>query len=262
MNIEEIIESGTLELYITGSLSQREAMEVEELLASHPAVLKEVEAIEASLLGLAKEDIEIPPHVWESIRDSIKGVRRLPVEKRSTPWSSITGWAAAILCFLGVFWMMQKNATLQDELQVTTTQKVVLEDQIEQTESALASSNELLDILRSKDYRSISLPGNDAVSTTAYAKVYYNDAEKVAYVDARGLPTPPRGKVYQVWSLIMQPLTPRSVGLLDGFETSESKVFRLENIPDPEAFGITLEPEGGSESPNLEQLYALGTVAP
>ena len=140
--------------------------------------------------------------------------------------------------------------------------QIVGQDQIEQTESALASSNELLDILRSKDYRSISLPGNDAVSTTAYAKVYYNDAEKVAYVDARGLPTPPRGKVYQVWSLIMQPLTPRSVGLLDGFETSESKVFRLENIPDPEAFGITLEPEGGSESPNLEQLYALGTVAP
>ncbi len=33
------------------------------------------------------------------------------------------------------------------------------------------------------------------------------------------------------------------------------------NPNDSEAFGITLEPEGGSKMPSLDQLYTLGTVA-
>lgn len=95
-----------------------------------------------------------------------------------------------------------------------------------------------------------------------YVTVYYNKEENIAYIDAKGLPTPPEGKVYQVWSLIMDPLTPGSIGLLGDFENTENKFFKIENIPFPEAFGVTLEPEGGSESPILSQLYTLGMVAP
>jgi anti-sigma-K factor RskA len=67
--------------------------------------------------------------------------------------------------------------------------------------------------------------------------------------------------VYQVWSLKMQPLTPTNIGLLDSFEEDENKIFRLENTNASEGFGITLEPEGGSETPTLERLYALGVVS-
>jgi len=35
----------------------------------------------------------------------------------------------------------------------------------------------------------------------------------------------------------------------------------LKNINISEGFGITLEPAGGSETPTMEQLYALGTVS-
>ncbi|MAO07903.1 MAG: anti-sigma factor [Alteromonas sp.] len=262
MNLEELIESGTLELYVTGSLSQREAMEVEDVLEKHPEAKKEVEAIEASLIEITKEGVEIPPYVWENILSSIRDVHKLPPRQKSTPWSSITGWAAAIVCLLGIFWMMKENSGLEQELQTTTTENIVLKEKVTETEGALAESSDLLDILRSKDYRTIALPGNPSVSPGSFAKVYYNDKDKVAYIDTRGLPEPPRGKVYQVWSLIMQPLTPRSVGILDNYESSTTKVFKLENIPDPEAFGITLEPEGGSESPSLDQLYTLGMVAP
>ncbi|MEL6919223.1 MAG: anti-sigma factor, partial [Bacteroidota bacterium] len=40
----------------------------------------------------------------------------------------------------------------------------------------------------------------------------------------------------------------------------ENKIFAVTNLNESEAFGITLEPAGGSESPTLEQLYALGTI--
>ncbi|MDX1719795.1 MAG: anti-sigma factor, partial [Salegentibacter mishustinae] len=90
---------------------------------------------------------------------------------------------------------------------------------------------------------------------------YWNTEENTAYIDAKDLPEPPRGKVYQVWSLTMQPLTPTSIGLLADFETDDNKVFSLENQNQSEAFGITLEPEGGSKTPTMDQLYVLGTVA-
>ena len=51
-----------------------------------------------------------------------------------------------------------------------------------------------LDIVRSKDFNAINLPGNVAVAPTAYATVYYNKDENIAYIDAKGLPKPPKGK--------------------------------------------------------------------
>ncbi|HPF12409.1 MAG TPA: anti-sigma factor [Flavobacteriaceae bacterium] len=263
MEMEEIITSGQLELYVTGSLSQREAMKVEELLQQYPEVKKEVEAIEKSLIGITEnKNISIPPAVWENILARIKGVRTLPPPPKGSSWSSYVGWAAAVVFLGGIFWMLFQNNKLSDQVQLTTIENIQLEEKVSDTENSLAQSEALLDILRSKDYKTITLPGNQAVAPQSYAKVYYSAKEKIAYVDARGLPEPPNGKVYQVWSLIMDPLTPRSVGLLEGYETSSTKVFKLENIPDPEAFGITLEPKGGSESPTLTQLYTLGMVSP
>jgi hypothetical protein len=48
--------------------------------------------------------------------------------------------------------------------------------------------------------------------------VYWN---KVVYVDAAGLPEPPKGMVYQVWALKLNPLTPTSIGLLDKFDNNQ-----------------------------------------
>ncbi|MDX1762076.1 MAG: anti-sigma factor, partial [Christiangramia sp.] len=55
--------------------------------------------------------------------------------------------------------------------------------------------------------------------------------------------------------------TPTSIGLLEKFAADNNKIFALENANESQAFGITLEPEGGSESPTMDQLYVLGTVA-
>jgi anti-sigma-K factor RskA len=81
------------------------------------------------------------------------------------------------------------------------------------------------------------------------------------YVDATGLPEPPQGMVYQVWSLKLKPaLTPTSIGLLDNFTQDNNRIFTVSNTSDAEAFGITLEPTGGSTTPTMEQLYTLGKV--
>ncbi len=37
-------------------------------------------------------------------------------------------------------------------------------------------------------------------------------------------------------------------------------IFPVDNVIEAEAFGITLEPDGGSTTPTLENLYTLGKV--
>ncbi len=262
MTEKEIISSGLLEGYVTGSISSEEIAEVEKAIDQFPEVKKEVEEIELALIKLSESAAgNISSTIWERISDAIFKVKTLPkAEHKSRSMSSVIGWAAAVICFLGLAWMLKQNNDLKRELRVTSTENVILKDKVNTNEIDLAEANNLLEVIRSQEYETISLPGNADVAPDAYATVYYNKDTKTAYIDANGLPTPPRGKVYQAWSLIMEPLTPSDIGLLSGFEDHKTRFFKLENIPSPEAFGITLEPEGGSKTPTLSQLYAIGTL--
>jgi anti-sigma-K factor RskA len=122
-----------------------------------------------------------------------------------------------------------------------------------------SENEEMLALIRDPKNTIIPLAGQE-VSPNSFAKVYWNQETQSVYIDGAGLPEPPEGYVYQVWALKLNPLTPLSIGLLDNFKGQSKRIFEVENVGDAEAFGITLEPAGGSASPTLEQLYTLGKV--
>ncbi|WP_026450145.1 anti-sigma factor [Aequorivita capsosiphonis] len=262
MTLEEIIESGKLEMYVCGALPPDEALEVENAIETYPEVKRETELIEESLLQLA-ETVSPPLQVmvWTNILNAIRNIKTIDKSKvRKLNLPAIIGWAAAIVFMGGIMWMLKQTNDLNNSLRVTTTENTVLKEEKNKVETQLAESSEVLDVLRSKDYQSYTLPGNQAVAPDAFAKVYLNKKESVAYIDTKGLPIPPRGKVYQVWSLKMEPLTPTSVGLISPENLKGDGIYKFVDFPDPEAFGITLEPAGGSKTPTLSQLYILGKV--
>ncbi|MCG2418316.1 anti-sigma factor [Aequorivita sp. F47161] len=262
MNPEEIIASGKLEMYVCGALPEDEALEIEKAVNQFPEVKRELELIEKSLLHLA--EAVAPPvqaMTWSYILERIRKTGNTGSTKvRAINWPAITGWAAAILFMGGIMWMLKQTNDLNKSLKVTTIENNTLREEKSKAENQLAENAEVLEVLRSKDYQAYTLPGNQAVAPDAFAKVFLNKKENVAYIDVKGLPTPPRGKVYQVWSLKMEPLTPTSVGLIDADNKIGEGIYKFVNFPDPEAFGITLEPEGGSETPTLSQLYTLGMI--
>ncbi len=262
MDIQEYISSGILELYVYGALTEEESKEVTRILREHPEVKKEVEEIENALQQLAFSTAPYNPEATLAVlkqKLSDKGVRRLET-KRRTPWVSYIGWAASLLLFAGLFFLIQDNNQLREKLNAQRAKAAQFEQQIADARENIEKTKELLSALRDKEVSRIQLQGQD-IAPGAYASVYWNKEEQKAYIDAKELPPPPRGKVYQVWSLKLDPLTPTSIGLLDDYMQDENKIFLLENPNDSEAFGITLEPEGGSDSPTLEQLYVLGAVA-
>lgn len=249
-------------MYVCGSLSEEEAAEVQKAIQAYPEVKREVELIEQSLMLLGQT--VAPPVQAMSWSTILYAIRNNPNSEnpavKSINWPALTGWAAAILFIGGIFWMIKQNNDLNNAVQVTTTENTVLREEKSQVANQLAENNEILAILRSKDYQAYTLPGNQAVAPEAFAKVYLNKKENIAYIDTQGLPKPPRGKVYQVWSLKMEPITPTSMGLISTGNQKGEGLYKFVDFPEAEAFGITLEPEGGSETPTMSQLYTLGFI--
>ena len=258
MNIEEYIASGILELYVAGSLSEKENEEVHAAIQKYPELLAEVESIENAILQLTAATYQGEVASFESLKNQLaqKESKVIPIQK-SFNWKLISGWAAAVLFGSILMYNTFQNKQSTSEI---VSEKEALEVQIEKTKNSLAEKERLLEILRDKDIISVPLAGQDA-SPNSYAKVYWNKKTNTIYLDAKGLPAPPKGKVYQVWSLKITPLTPTSLGTIDTFTANSSKVFTIQNPNESEAFGITLEPTGGSSSPSLDQLYALGAVS-
>jgi len=260
MTSEELIASGQLELYVSGSLSPEEVDEVHAAIKKDTQVKDEIDRIETSLIQLAEAAApSLSERMWQQILQAIR--KSAPQQNSSrTNWSTVIGWAAAVAAIVGVFWMMNQNTSLKEELQIVQEEKLQLEIENLTTETQLADAQDILEILRSKDYNTITLPGNQAVAPHAFAKIYYNKRDAVAYLDTNGLPNAPREKVYQVWSLIMDPLTPTSMGLITSSNEVASGIYIFNNVTALEAIGITLEPAGGSEGPTLSQLYILGQI--
>ncbi|CAL65992.1 anti-sigma factor [Christiangramia forsetii] len=266
MDIKEYISSGILELYVYGALTDAESREVSMALKEHPEIRKEVEEIEVALQKLSAS--VAPSYNAEALLASIKQKLSdksddtvINIErKKETDWVSYFGWAATVVLLIGLFFVFEDKNNLREELNSEKARSAAMEQQIADSRDDAEKTEELLAVLRDKEVSKVPLQGQN-VDPGAYAAVYWNKKENKAYIDAKDLPEPPRGKVYQVWSLKLEPLTPTSIGLLEEFTMDDNKIFALENANESEAFGITLEPAGGSESPTMDQLYVLGAVA-
>lgn len=233
MTTEEIIASGNLELYVCGALSPSETLEVEKALHSNNKVKQEIEQIESALMQLSVTLApKASPFVWSNIINNISGVRSLNTTKSKTNWGAISGWAAAIVLIGGIAWMMNQKGIVENELLTTQEENKTLQYDLNTTKNNLEEANTVLAIVKSKDFNTIKLPGNQAVAPQAYAQVFYNKTTNQAYVDISGLPPAPAGKVYQVWSLLLDPLTPKSVGLADNATAAATNLHKFDNIQD------------------------------
>jgi anti-sigma-K factor RskA len=258
MDSKEYIESGILELFVFGTLTKEENKEVLQMASQHQDIRDEIEAIEKAVINLSQS---VAPHLsaknYEKIRQQLLDKHKVIDMKPSSSRPSYLGWAASIVMLLGAalmyFQMNSSKSVLENKNKELENSVTVLDAKKKATES-------ILNVLRDENNTVVALAGQ-AVSPTSFAKAYYNKVTKEVYIDAAGLPEPPKGKVYQIWALKLQPtLIPTSIGLLENFTAEETKVFKVENADGAEAFGITLEPAGGSQSPTMEQLYTLGKV--
>jgi anti-sigma-K factor RskA len=262
MDSKEYIESGILELYVYGLLDENQNKEVHEMSKKHNEVETEIVAIEKSILALSTSFSPfLSVQNFEKIKANLEIKHHKVVElkpKKAMP--NYIGWAAAAVLLLFIGYQYNQQSAIKNEVVTLEDTNKKLNEAVAVSENEAQQTKEALNVIRDTENTVVSLAGQ-TVSPSSFAKVYWNKQTHTVYIDASGLPEPPEGKEYQVWSLKLKPaLTPTSIGLLSDFTKNSSKLFEVSGTSDAEAFGITLEPKGGSKSPTMEQLYTLGAV--
>ena len=228
----------------------------------NPEVEQEILAIEKAIIALSSS---FSP--FHSVANFEKIKARLELKhgkvvdmKPASNWSQYVGWAAAVLMLLGLGYQTLELTKTKAAIATVGNEKNKIQREFAYLDQQNKETEKNLTIVRDIKNTGVTL-GGQAVSPTSFAKVYWNKDTKTTYIDAAGLPKPPKGMVYQVWSLKLSPvLTPTSIGLLDNFEENDQKIFAVNQTDSAEAFGITLEPAGGSPTPTMEQIYTLAKV--
>ncbi len=276
MDIQKYISSGILELYVCGALPEKEMAEVCAIVEKYPELQQEVEKIEATFIQLSSQNITPSSDLKNKITtigkediSSSSDAKVVPIESQpynSNRWMAAASIGLLLVSMLANFFLFRslKNtqntlAETQKKLASLEAEKLRIAENASFIEEKYSEVRQQFEEIRDPNMKVIALEGQ-AVSPDSKAIVYWNPEKNTVFVDGNQLPAPPQGKVYQLWSLKLNPLTPNDAGLLSNYTVNEDNFFQLKDVETAEGFAITLEPEGGSASPTLEQLYVLGTL--
>ena len=262
-----------------GTASEQEQREVHCLSSIYPEIKQELNKIQGALEDYVRSIAVTPPsHVKAAIMDAIKDVSQEKVEKKpEAKTQTITKEtkvvempryvklslvaSIAIVLGLGSMYVMesQRNTDLQDKLTAVNSESSQKQNEylanLEAMKDSLKVNKEREDFVLNPSTQEVLLAGTD-VSPSAQVRVYWNKDEQSLIVKNDALPKEGEGKQYQLWALADG--KPIDLGVLDkDFAITPTRKI---DISEFQAFAITLEKEGGSPTPTLEQLFVVGAV--
>ncbi|SMC00351.1 hypothetical protein SAMN00120144_1965 [Hymenobacter roseosalivarius DSM 11622] len=292
MDTQEYIESGILEQYALGELSEAERQTVEERAATHADIARELDQVQQALGVYAQAHAETPPAAmrervlagWQAaIRADAQNAPRSivppttatpdgPVVRQLTPmepetannasgpafrWMLAASVALLLASGLANFVLYTRWRDAASDLAIARTEQSRVASVMQASERTLAVRQQELDVLRSDDFRTVALAGT-AAAPSASARVLYNPKTKAVYLDVRNLPAPPTGKQYQLWALDNG--KPVDAGVLAAATTAGDSLQQMKDIASAQAFAMTVEPAGGSVNPTLSTLTVVGNI--
>jgi anti-sigma-K factor RskA len=256
MDKEKFLASGLLEQYVLRLTTPEEDQEVERFANAFPEIAKEIEEMRFSLEQYAQQyAVPPPPKVKKSILEQIDALEnnRVPSSASRSSLGVFSRWASILL--LGVYVIFGVIMTLR--YQAIKKENLQLQKNLEHCESGSKNSNRKLDIIaliEDRKTQPVYLKGS-ALSPAAQAIVYWNPQSKVAYLNPYALSAPPHGKQYQIWADVGGKMI--SLGLIDPKVVDFQKINHIDRAV---SLNITIEPLGGSKSPNVSQLLANGLI--
>ncbi|GAB4402600.1 MAG: anti-sigma factor [Bacteroidia bacterium] len=256
LNIQELIASGTLEAYVLGTLPEAEVAEVQALVARHPALLQEVEAIEASLMTYAAEVQPIGPGE-DVLTGALAAIDRESRRSTAAAWPRYLAAAAVVLLLISAL----LNAYFYTRLQQAGQRLALLEQENEQFTQTRDSLIQDLDLnqrllVHLQDPQTKRIPLVPTPNRSGSVQVLWNPLTGQVAVQNYQLPAIGPDEQYQLWAIIDGQPVDAGLITLDGSPTFLKPVSGAAT-----AFAITREPLGGSTTPSLDEMYVFGEVA-
>jgi len=256
MDIKTYISSGVLELYVLDQLSASERRDVEAMVMKYPELKKEINSIEESLFAVASSTAKTPRAGLQS--QIINSVLAADNNSANTSKSNIGNWYLG-LAFLGfglagVFgWLFNQE---KKAVEIQNQEMIIAKDSCDQKDEIIRRQQKMLEDIFFDESQLIPLNGTE-VQTNSKANIVYNQVEQSVLLEASSLPPAPTGKQYQLWGIVNG--TPVDLGVFD-ISTDGIDLINMKYSDGVQAFAVTLEPEGGSIAPTLEEMYVIGNV--
>ncbi|REC40226.1 anti-sigma factor domain-containing protein [Chryseobacterium sp. 5_R23647] len=274
MDSKEYISSGILESYILGLASPEEAGILECVMKNNAEVKAAYEEAQKTFELLATAQAVTPPidlkaKIWDKIQleqtvEDEKPVipinnvepkletqhigQEIRVEKNKS-WKNFA--VAASVLFLvsiaGNLYWINSQKEIKNEIAGLKSDK-------QSQNLAMQNLEQKLKITSNPNMLKIVLAGVEK-HPESNAVVYWDKTSKDVYLTANSLPKAPEGMQYQLWAIADG--KPVSAGMYT--DDKDAKI-ALANIPNAQAFAITLEKEGGSTVPTMENMYVMGGV--
>lgn len=268
MNTKEYISSGIIESYILGHASPEEAGILECVIKNNAEVKAAFEEAQKTLENLATAQAVTPPSdlkskIWNKIQNEqvLEEEKIVPSEsaaitplevvetKRINNWKTL-GIAASVLFLASIagnlFWI-SKQSEVQKEIAKVKTEK-------QSQDLAMQKLNQKVAMFSNPEMQMIMLKGVEK-HQDAKAMVFWDKKTKEVYLNGENLPKAPTGMQYQLWAI--EDGKPVSAGMYS--EDKDSKI-ALASISKAQAFAITLEKEGGSPVPTMENMFVMGEI--
>lgn len=269
MNTKEYISSGIIESYILGFASPEEAGILECVMKNNAEVKAAFEEAQQTLEDLATSQAVAPPadlksKIWNKIQQeqtteevqppAIKDIPTVRPQQDIKPQGK-SSWktyavAASVLFLISaagnLFWMNNQSETRAEIAKMQTEKK--------NQDLAMQKMNQKMSMISNPDMQMVMLKGVEK-HTDSKAMVFWDKKTKEVYLNAESLPKAPEGMQYQLWAIADG--KPVSAGMYT--EEKDSKT-ALAQIPNAQAFAITLEKQGGSAVPTMENMYVMGEI--
>jgi anti-sigma-K factor RskA len=274
VNIQEYISSGIVESYVLGLASAEEQLEFERLCTAHPEIKAAKEAFESSLEQHALDSAVAPPSnlkqkIWSDLNLQPEGrISNLKiVNDKAEPLTPVRSMsfarmltAASIILLIGsamlniYYYNQYKSSTAKLNELIAANEGFAKNNNVLQAK--LQQYENSFELMKDPSKAIVVAMKGQAIAPSSETTVYWEKQTKDVYLLINNLPQPAANKQYQLWAIVDG--KPVDAGVFD-MNTSNALV-KMRNIPNAQAFAITLEKAGGSTAPNLQALYVMGKI--
>jgi len=259
LTLNEIRESGQLELFVLNLLTEEERKTVIEAMETYPELRQDLVEIETALEVYAgAASLTPPPGVKEKVLAEIRSGDNPPTSlnknRNGNGGSDGAGWRFVSLilglALAGVLYFMLQGNQKVEQL---TGEVVTVRDSCETINAALNARIDLLE--------NLVHPGNQISHmdpTPAYAGTdlyfHHNPTLERNFIQVVNLPEITADQSYQLWSLKAD-TNPIPLTVFESDAVIDSLI-EVAYEDGTATYAITIEPRGGVQSPTLENLIS------
>lgn len=278
MNIQEYIESGKLELFLLGELTEREREEVIAMAKAYQEIQEELDALEQSMFAFDEltgkaPSAQVKEKIFASLEEEFKKEetpKTSPVVSnpapvvtnvvKLTPWKpfAVAASLVAILASAAAIYFAGKFYETDQKFTALLQDQQVMADNLNQVKLEYEKTDSRLDRLVAGDFRKVEMKG-EALKMQKDAKVdvFWDQQAQEVFVAVNNLNSLSAEFDYQLWAIGKD--GPVGIGLVNPGE--KFTLQQMNAVAEAGAFAITIEPKGGSKAPTLDKLVVLGEVA-